>query len=73
MPTREEIKNFSEVIENIVRQRRIDYMDAIVMHCQETGFEIELAATLITPPIKAKISEEAQAANLIKKVNRLPI
>jgi len=73
MPTREEMKNFSDVIESIVKEKRIDYMDAIILHCEETGFEIELAATLITPPIKAKISEEAQAANLIKKVNRLPI
>ena len=70
MPSREEMKNFSDLIESIVREKRID---AIILHCEETGFELELAATLITPPIKAKISEEAQAANLIKKVNRLPI
>lgn len=73
MPTRDEMKNFSEVIETIVKERGIDYIDAIVSHCQETGFEIELAASLITAPIKAKISEEAQAMNMIKRVNRLPI
>ena len=73
MPTKEEMRKFSEIIENIVKEKRVEYMDAVIMHCEEIGFEVELAATLLTPPIKAKISEEAQAMNLIKKVNKLPI
>lgn len=73
MPTKEEMRKFSEIIEQLVRDRRIDYMDAVILHCQETGFEVELAASLLTPPIKAKISEEAQAMNMIKKVNKLPL
>lgn len=73
MPTKDEIKRFSDLIENLVKERRIDYMDAVILHCQETGFEVELAASLLTTPIKAKISEEAQSMNLIKKVNRLPL
>lgn len=71
MPTREEIKNFSEIIESIVVERNLDYMDAVIAHCEETGFEIELAATLLASPIKAKIGEEAQSMNMMKKVNRL--
>ena len=73
MPTKEEMRNFSEIIEKIVKEKRVEYMDAVIMHCEEIGFEVELAATLLTPPIKAKISEEAQAMNLIKKVNQLPL
>jgi hypothetical protein len=73
MPTKEEMRNFSEIIENIVKEKRVEYMDAVIMHCEEIGFEVELAATLLTPPIKAKISEEAQAMNLIKRVNKLPL
>jgi hypothetical protein len=46
-------------------------MDAVLLHCQETGFEVEIAATLLTTPLKSKISDEAQAANMIKKVNKL--
>lgn len=71
MATREEIRKFSELIENIVQERDLEYMDAVIAHCEETGFEIELAATLLAPPIKAKIGEEAQSMNLMKKVNRL--
>ena len=73
MPTKEEQRKFSEIIERIVKEKRVDYMDAVIMHCEEIGFEVELAATLLTPPIKAKISEEAQALNLMKKVNKLPL
>lgn len=73
MPTKEEQRVFSEIIEKIAKEKRIDYMDAVILHCEEIGFEVELAATLLTPPIKAKISEEAQAMNLIKKVNQLPL
>lgn len=73
MPTKDEIRQFSELIERIVFEKDISYIDAIVFHCEQTGFELELAASLLSAPVKAKISEEAQSANLIKKVNALPI
>jgi hypothetical protein len=74
MPTtKEEQRVFSSIIEGIVSNKRVSYMDAVLLHCEETGFEVELAATLLTAPIKSKINDEAQAANMIKKVNRLPI
>jgi hypothetical protein len=73
MPSREEIKKFSMMIENLVVENRLGYMDAICHHCKETGLEIEVAATLISPALKAKIKEEAQDNNLLKKTSRLPI
>lgn len=73
MPTKEEQRNFSAIIESIVKEKRITYMDAVILHCESIQFEVELAATLLTAPIKSKISEEAQALNMIKKVNKLPI
>lgn len=73
MATKEEQKNFSSLIQSIVEEKNLSYIDAIVHHCEQTGFEIELAATLLTAVIKSKISDEAQSLNLIKKVNKLPI
>ena len=73
MATREEQKNFSELIETLVTEKKMTYIDAIVHHCERTGFEVELAATLLTPLVKSKISDEAQALNMIKKVNKLPL
>ena len=73
MATKEEQKNFSSLIQGIVEEKNLSYIDAIVHHCEQTGFEIELAATLLTAVIKSKISDEAQSLNMIKKVNKLPI
>ena len=69
--TKEEQRKFSAIIEEMVQKKRMPYMDAILLHCEETGFEVEIAATLLTTPMKSKISDEAQAANMIKKVNKL--
>jgi len=73
MPTRDEIKKFSMMIEELVVEHRLGYMDAICHHCKETGLEIEVAATLISPALKAKIKEEAQDNNMLKKTSRLPL
>jgi hypothetical protein len=74
MPTKEECRVFSAIIEELVQNNRdMTYIDAIVEHCKDTGFEVEMAATLLTASLKAKITEEAESLNLIKKTNRLPI
>jgi hypothetical protein len=73
MATKEEQRIFSSIIDDMVKTKRIGYMEAVLLHCEETGFEVELAATLLTTPIKSKINDEAQAGNMIKKVNKLPI
>lgn len=73
MPTKEEIKNFSLVIEQMALNLRCSKIDAIVHYCQEMGMEIEVASTLLSSNIKAKIKEEAEEANLLKKTSKLPI
>jgi hypothetical protein len=73
MPTREEIKDFSMLVEKVAASEKIGLMDAICHHCKETGLEVEVAATLISSALKAKIKEEAQNLNLIKKSSKLPI
>ena len=73
MPTRDEIKNFSMLIEEMAAKEKLGLMDAICQHCKETELEIEVAATLISSALKARIKEEAQNLNLIKKSSKLPI
>jgi hypothetical protein len=73
MPTRDEIKQFSVMIEEMALKQKVGLMDAICHHCKETGLEVEVAATLISSALKAKIKEEAQELNLIKKSSKLPI
>jgi hypothetical protein len=73
MPTKDEIKDFSMLIEQLANKLRCNRMDAILHHCKETGLEVEVASTLISSALKAKIKEEAQELNLIKKSSKLPI
>jgi hypothetical protein len=73
MPTRDEIKEFSMLIESIAKDNKLGLMDSICYHCKETGLEVEIAATLISSALKAKIRDEAQDLNLLKKSSKLPI
>ena len=73
MPTKDEIKKFSLMIEQLASNLQCNRMDAILEHCKDTGLEIEVASTLISPALKAKIKDEAQELNLIKKTSKLPL
>jgi hypothetical protein len=73
MPTKDEIKEFSMMVEDIAKQNKIGFMDAICHHCKETGLEIEVAASLISASLKSKIRDEAYDNNMLKKTSRLPI
>ena len=72
MPTRDEIKEFSMLIEQMATEKRLGLMDAICHYCKETGLEIEVSATLVSAALKAKIRDEAQELNLLKKTSKLP-
>lgn len=73
--TPDEINNFSLAIEELVYMKDIPYIDAIVMYCEETGFEIETAAKLVSGVLKSKIQIEAEDLHYITKSNtsKLPI
>ena len=73
MPTKNEISEFSTKILEIVEMEDISIMDAIVGYCENTGMEIDVASTLISSSLKAKLREEAQELNLLKKSSKLPI
>jgi hypothetical protein len=73
MPSRDEIKEFSDLIETLSYEEDYSLVDAIIYHCDATGLEIEVAATLISPILKQKIKEEAEENNLMKKTSKLPI
>lgn len=71
----EESLSFSLQIEELVEEKDISYIDAIVLHCAETGTEIEVVSQLITGALKAKIKLEAEALHFIKRSNtkKLPL
>lgn len=73
MPTKTEINDFSELISTLSYTMGGTHMDAIIHHCEQTGMEVDVASTLISSALKAKIREEAQELNLLKKSAKLPI
>jgi Phage late-transcription coactivator len=64
MATKDEIQSFSEMIIRLA---------TVCLYCEQSGLEIEVAATLLSQSIKSKIQEEATNLNLLKKEGRLPI
>ena len=72
IPSKDEITEFSIMIEDLAAARFISCIDAIVEYCEESKAEIEMCATLISTHLKARITEEAQALNLIKMTSKLP-
>ena len=74
MPTKDEIKQFSQLIEAMAFRLNCTHMDAIVDHCKQTGLELEVASTLISPRLKSFIRDEAHNLNMLKKEGaKLPI
>ena len=73
MPTKNEISDFSDLINELSERERMTRMEAIVYHCEQTGLEIDVASTLVSSALKSKIREEAQELNLLKKTARLPV
>jgi predicted aldo/keto reductase-like oxidoreductase len=73
--TKEEIQKFSILIETLALEKGIPYIDAVVYYCEKNDFEVEVAAKLISGPLKSKIKLEAQNLNFIPKsrTKRLPL
>jgi hypothetical protein len=77
MIKKDEVSIFSNKIENIVKNKNCSYLEAIVLYCEETGFELEMVSKTISPTLKSKIKIESDKLNLLKKIKtktkRLPI
>ena len=72
-PSKDEIFEFSKMVEELSSRLSSTHLDAILKHCEETGLEVEVASTLLSNALKSKIREESENANLIKKSSKLPI
>lgn len=68
-------KLFAEQLEIIVKEKRLDYIDAIVYYCERTGVDIETAADLIkgNARLKVKVRLSAEESNYLPKTAQLPI
>jgi hypothetical protein len=61
-------------IEELVRDKKIPYMEAIIMYADDVDGEIEMVAKLLNRSIKDKLEAEANDLNMMKKqVTKLPL
>ena len=73
-PNQDEIITFSSIIENLVKEKNIPYIEAVLLHCDRQGFEYDVVPKLISETLKAKLQREAESIHLLVKsdVNALP-
>ena len=55
------LKDFQREIDKLAFEKRIDFMEAVLLYCETTGMEIEVAGSLIksSAKMKARIQDEA--------------
>jgi hypothetical protein len=61
---------FSLEIEKIVAEENINYIDAIVMYCENNNLEIETVTKLVSKPLKERLKWDATRLNFMKKTSR---
>ena len=63
-------QKFAQEIEQIVKESKINYIDAIITYCEENGIEVENVSKLISKPLKEKLKHNAVELNFLKKTTR---
>ncbi len=68
-------KKFTTSIEELVIEKKLSYIDAIVYFCHQNHLEPNSVKGLITPPLKEKIKAEAIGLRFLKEESnaKLPI
>ena len=63
---------FSSLVEDVVKNSNglVNYIDAVVVVCDEYEIEVETVNKLISRPLKDKIKYNAQQLNYAKKTSR---
>jgi len=66
---------FSLEIEKIVKDKALDYFEAVIYYCEMNELEVETAASFVkhNQVLKSKIQVEAENLNMMKRSGRLPI
>ena len=59
-------KKFATSVEELVIEKKLSYIDAIVYFCQQNHLEPESVKGLKTPPLKEKIKAEAVGLRFLK-------
>ena len=72
------LKSSSEFLHNIdliVKEKQLEYIDAVIYYCEKNNIELETAASIIrnSSYMKYNIQVEAENLNFIPKSAKLPL
>ena len=60
-------KKFALIIEGVVKDKRISYLDAVLHYCEKNDIDTATIGPLINKSLKEKIQTEAEKLNLVEK------
>ena len=63
-------EKFASDIEALVLKTKMNYIDAIVLYCEDNGIEIERVGKLISKPLKEKVKFDATELNYLKRTTK---
>jgi hypothetical protein len=66
-------KPFSMNIENIVKEKNITHMEAVLDYCRRNEIEPDTVSNLISKSLKEKIEANARELNFLPKQAQLPV
>ena len=65
---------FALIVENIVKDKKISYIDTILEYCKDNEIDPANTRSMINKNLKEKVAYEAQNLNMLKeKVAKLPL
>ena len=64
---------FSLYIEQVVREKKMNYMDAVLAYCKENHLEPDDVASLINKSLKDKIEMDFRELNYLPKQAQLDV
>lgn len=62
---------FSKLVEKNVLDKKMSYMEAVLIVCEDHGIDPEDVRKFVSAPIQEKIEGEAMRLNLIPRSNEL--
>lgn len=64
---------FTKMVEQEVFDKRVSYMEAVIIICEAHNIELDDVRKFIASPIKDKIEAEAMKLNFLPQQNVLPV
>jgi type III secretion system FlhB-like substrate exporter len=66
-------EQFCTEVQNIVADKNVQFMDAIIIACENHQIEIEDVAQLVDAKVKMELESEFRNANYLPKIGQLPL